>query len=143
MLQHGFTQGELERAKERMQEGAEKNFKEMDKTESNRLVMRYVYKYLEDIPTPGPKQTLDMYNEYLANITLNEVNALPSLWIKDDSRVVSVTGPLKLETPLPKEAAIRSMLTKIDQSQPEPYVCLLYTSPSPRDATLSRMPSSA
>ena len=25
----------------------------------------------------------------------------------------------------------------------EPYYCLLYTSPSPRDATLSRMPSSA
>ena len=25
----------------------------------------------------------------------------------------------------------------------EPYCCLLYTSPSPRDATLSRMPSSA
>ena len=28
-------------------------------------------------------------------------------------------------------------------SSPEPNVCLLYTSPSPRDATLSRMPSSA
>ena len=26
---------------------------------------------------------------------------------------------------------------------PHPYICLLYTSPSPRDATLSRMPSSA
>ena len=26
---------------------------------------------------------------------------------------------------------------------PLPYICLLYTSPSPRDATLSRMPSSA
>ena len=26
---------------------------------------------------------------------------------------------------------------------PKNYVCLLYTSPSPRDATLSRMPSSA
>ena len=26
---------------------------------------------------------------------------------------------------------------------PMPYICLLYTSPSPRDATLSRMPSSA
>ena len=25
----------------------------------------------------------------------------------------------------------------------EQYICLLYTSPSPRDATLSRMPSSA
>ena len=28
-------------------------------------------------------------------------------------------------------------------SLPEKYNCLLYTSPSPRDATLSRMPSSA
>ena len=29
------------------------------------------------------------------------------------------------------------------QFSPEGYICLLYTSPSPRDATLSRMPSSA
>ena len=27
--------------------------------------------------------------------------------------------------------------------EPDDYTCLLYTSPSPRDATLSRMPSSA
>ena len=26
---------------------------------------------------------------------------------------------------------------------PEPFICLLYTSPSPRDRTRSRMPSSA
>ena len=30
-----------------------------------------------------------------------------------------------------------------DGSEPSNYFCLLYTSPSPRDATLSRMPSSA
>ena len=29
------------------------------------------------------------------------------------------------------------------KGQPSVYSCLLYTSPSPRDATLSRMPSSA
>ena len=29
------------------------------------------------------------------------------------------------------------------QQEDRPYTCLLYTSPSPRDATLSRMPSSA
>ena len=119
---HGFTEGEINRAKSRMMENAERNLKEMDKTESNRLVMRYVYKYLEDIPTPGPKQTLDMYNEYLAGVTLDEVNALPSQWIKDDSRVVVVTGPQKAESPLPKEATIRRMLTQLDQSQPEAYI---------------------
>ena len=30
-----------------------------------------------------------------------------------------------------------------DQESIKLYTCLLYTSPSPRDATLSRMPSSA
>ena len=30
-----------------------------------------------------------------------------------------------------------------NQTISQPYTCLLYTSPSPRDATLSRMPSSA
>jgi len=55
VLQHGFTAGEFERAKANMMEGAERNLKEMDKTESNRIVMRYVYKYLDNIATPGPK----------------------------------------------------------------------------------------
>ena len=34
-------------------------------------------------------------------------------------------------------------LTKIAEHCRDLYCCLLYTSPSPRDATLSRMPSSA
>ena len=129
VLLHGFTQGELERAKSRMMESAERNLKEMDKTESNRLVMRYVYKYLDDIPTPGPKQTMGLYDEILPGIKLEEVNKLPAQWIKDDSRVVVVTGPLKDETPLPKEEQIRNMLAEIDQTQPEPYIDEVITEP--------------
>ena len=34
-------------------------------------------------------------------------------------------------------------LKNIDVDIPLNQICLLYTSPSPRDATLSRMPSSA
>ena len=39
----------------------------------------------------------------------------------------------------------RQLLNNIDEqtTSPQDMVCLLYTSPSPRDATLSRMPSSA
>ena len=37
---------------------------------------------------------------------------------------------------LPRTAQVASAVLSI-------YICLLYTSPSPRDATLSRMPSSA
>ena len=40
--------------------------------------------------------------------------------------------------------ALSELETKSDAILADPfYVCLLYTSPSPRDATLSRMPSSA
>ena len=34
-------------------------------------------------------------------------------------------------------------LNHLVHSYPKPYICLLYTSPSPRDGLLSRMPSSA
>ena len=47
-----------------------------------------------------------------------------------------ITGDAK------KNAAATAQLVGIDLSDQE-YTCLLYTSPSPRDATLSRMPSSA
>ena len=42
---------------------------------------------------------------------------------------------------LPPEGAVR--LEEMVNYFPYDYACLLYTSPSPRDATLSRMPSSA
>lgn len=129
VLLHGFTEGELERAKSRLMERAEKGLKEMDKTESGRLVMRYVYKYLDDIPTPGPKQTVGLYKEFMPQITLDQLNALPSQWIKDDSRVVVVTGPLKVETPLPQEAQIRKILDELDQVEPEPYIDEVITEP--------------
>ena len=43
-------------------------------------------------------------------------------------------------TPRSMMRSVGSMMTFLNDDH---YVCLLYTSPSPRDATLSRMPSSA
>ena len=43
-----------------------------------------------------------------------------------------------------KEYGLKKLAEALKVSQPRPHrACLLYTSPSPRDATLSRMPSSA
>ncbi len=121
VLLHGFTPGELERAKKVVMERAEKNLKEMDKTESARLVMRYVFKYLDNIPTPSPQQTLGLYNDYLPTITLDEVNSLASQWIRDESRVVVVTGPEKEESPLPDETTVRNMLREVAAADVDPY----------------------
>ena len=37
----------------------------------------------------------------------------------------------------------QSVISDNDVARLRAFICLLYTSPSPRDATLSRMPSSA
>ena len=59
-----------------------------------------------------------------------------------EEEVERLRGSIKIEYSLCKNQSQK--LWKLLNS--EPYVntlCLLYTSPSPRDATLSRMPSSA
>ena len=45
--------------------------------------------------------------------------------------------------PVNSVKAMRGCFYFIDHGNLEPYVCLLYTSPSPRDQEASRMPSSA
>ena len=122
VLLHGFTPGELDRAKKQALEGAEKSFKEMDKTESGNLSMRYVYNFLDGNPIPGPDQTLELYKEYLPSITLNEVNQLAKNWIRDQSRVVIITGPEKDEAPLPTEEEVQALLDKVAAMNVDPYV---------------------
>jgi len=83
--------------------------------------MRYVYKYLDNDPTPSPKQTLNLYNKHLPNITLEEVNALPAKWIKEESRVVVITGPEKEASPMPTEGEVSTMLTDVAAKDVEAY----------------------
>ena len=122
VLLHGFTPGELERAKKQALEGAERSFKEMDKTESGNLSMRYVYNFLDNNPIPGPDQTLELYEKYLPTISLTEVNQLAKKWIRDQSRVVIITGPEKEESPLPSEAEVQGLLDKVAAMDVDPYV---------------------
>ena len=53
---------------------------------------------------------------------------------------VTVFQPLKFNN---DEEIKRYVILRYRVKKVYPYACLLYTSPSPRDATLSRMPSSA
>ena len=122
VLLHGYTPGEFERAKKNLLEGAEKQFKEMDKSESGNLAMRYVYKYLKEIATPSPDQTFDLYKKFLPTIQLEEVNQLASQWIRNENRVIILTGPEKEDVPLPTEADVFVSLNKIDNMDVAPYV---------------------
>lgn len=118
---HGFLATELDRAKTEMLESAERGVREMDKQESSRLAMRYVYNYLDENPIPGPGQMLDLYKQLLAEIELGDVNALPKKWLTDKNRTVIVTGPENDSIPLPSEEKLEEVIAAVDQTEVEPY----------------------
>lgn len=121
-VDHGFHQTELERQKEELLASVEKAFKEQDKTQSGRLVMRYVYHFLNDSPIPSPEQTLKLYQELLPQITLEDINPLGKKWMSSNGRVVIVTGPEDEDNPLPTWTSLKALLQKVDNKKLEPYV---------------------
>ena len=62
-----------------------------------------------------------------------------------DPKTISkaVTDILAFLRPASETAPVPENLSTLAADRARPQICLLYTSPSPRDATLSRMPSSA
>ena len=64
----------------------------------------------------------------------------------DDFKKVQIKVGTILEAKVNEKARKPSLVVKVDFGKEigiKQSSCLLYTSPSPRDATLSRMPSSA
>ena len=80
-------------------------------------------------------------------IDVQETNGVVDIRVADEAEGVAVAkqylsyfqGPLD-EWEAADQAALRDI---VPENRKRIYDCLLYTSPSPRDATLSRMPSSA
>ena len=77
---------------------------------------------------------LGMHGTYEANMAMNECDLMINIGARFDDRI---TGKIDEFSPNSKKIHIDIDPSSINK------VCLLYTSPSPRDATLSRMPSSA
>lgn len=91
----GFTQSELDRAKSEIIANYEKVFNEKDKTESENFVSEYQAYFLEATPTPGIKWEFDAVKKMMPTVTLAETNSIIKEYVKDENRVVLLTGPDK------------------------------------------------
>ena len=112
----GFTQSELDRNKNAMLKSMESAYNERDKRESMSIAQEYSRNFLmRKEPTPGIEMEFNYYKAFMPTITLDEINALAKKWITDENRVVVVTAPELAATPVPDEAAIRNVLTEVQQ----------------------------
>ena len=102
------------------------------------FLLNFFKKYIEYDFTAGLEEKLDI----ISAGKLEYTNVLKDFW-QDFSSAISETSELRITQVLDVlDEALSPQLypPRSDGSDPR---CLLYTSPSPRDAQLSRMPSSA
>ncbi len=117
----GFKNGEFERAKKDLLASMEKTYNEREKIESGRIVGQYISHFLEGEPIPSIEWEFKKYNELLPSIKLDEVNSLINDYLREDNRVIILTGPEKEGLKKVEEAAVRELLTDVQSAQIEPY----------------------
>ena len=118
----GFTQTELDRAKQSYLTNMESAFKEKDKTPSESLVNEYLRHFLEQEASPGIEYEYKMANRMTGGISLSDVNNLAKKYITDVNRDVIIMGPEKDKDNLPDEAKVESWISGTKQSNISPYV---------------------
>jgi zinc protease len=119
---HGFTAGELERAKANILRSYEQAYKERDKLDSGALAAELVRSFLHGEAVPGIEAELELVRRFLPTIDLEEVNRQARRWITEENRVIVVTGPEKEEAPLPTEEELLAAFEAAEAREVKPYV---------------------
>ncbi len=110
---HGFTTGEFERAKKEIIKRQENQYKEREKTESNRYVGQLQQQFLSGDIYTGIEWDYQFTQEMLPKIKLEDLNQMIDDYIRKDSRVVVFTGPeYDDETQKPSEDQILNIVNK-------------------------------
>jgi len=118
---HGFTEGEFDRAKARVETAMEKAYNERDKTESGGLAAEYIRNFLEDEPIPGIEVEYELVGSLLPSMTLAEVNALVDELIHEDNTVISVSAPDKEGLVMPTGTALLAAAVEASAATPSAY----------------------
>ncbi len=121
VLQHGFTDAELEREKANIMRQAEQSVAEEAKLESSRVVQRLIYHFLEENPIPDALQHQEMYASMMPTITRDEVSRLAKGWMTDRSRVMIITAPEKDKMILPDSAELIALVQEVGSRILAPY----------------------
>ncbi|MCF7948887.1 MAG: insulinase family protein [Spirochaetia bacterium] len=118
----GFTEGELQRAKENLRSRMQRVYEERDKTESGSFAGEYIRHFLAGEAAPGIEREWQLTQKYLPEISLEDIRRVREQIIRSGgAKTTIVTGPEKagLEYPSPEE--LRELVEQVQASKVEPY----------------------
>ncbi len=132
--EHGFTAGELERAKANRLRGIEMWYDEREKEESSVYVAEYVDHFLEGDAIPGTEVEYELHRRLLPGIGLADLGPYADGWAGTANRVVLVSAPAVSrsasttgekgsgEPALPAEGDLAKVLARVAKASVAPYV---------------------
>lgn len=121
IYQHGFTQGELDRAKTNLLTSIESQYKQKDKINNDQFARDFKNYYIDGEPLTSIDFDWEFTQRILPTISVEEVSSRAKKWMTPENRVVVVMGPDKPEAiHLTKEQAL-SLIATAEKTPTEPY----------------------
>jgi zinc protease len=121
LRRHGFTPSELERTKERYLTWIEQVYKDRDNIESETLADSLAGHYLEGEPIPDIEFEYRLFQTFVPEISLEEVNRLALELLREDNRVVLVNAPESEAAAVPDEGAVQNLFASVAGKDIAPY----------------------
>ncbi|MFQ5742117.1 MAG: M16 family metallopeptidase [Acidobacteriota bacterium] len=131
----GFTKSELEREERQVLRAFERIYTEKATQNSVLFAEEFQRAFLEGESVPGIDYEWALYQRFMPEITLQEVNRVGKRWLRDQNRVVVVTAPEKEDLSVPSEQQLLAVLGRVDKEPMEAYVDTTTDAP-----LLSRLP---
>jgi zinc protease len=117
----GFTQGELDRAKENYLRGMETTLKEIDKTPSVSYVKEYQRLFLQSEASPGIEWEMAYTRRRLPSITLDDIRSVMTDYLNGKDRDILVLAPDEARAALPDAAVFNSWMQSAGSVAMEPF----------------------
>ncbi len=122
MEKHGFTPTEFERAKKELMRLIEKAYNERDKTESALFARQYANHFEFGEGIPGIEYEFQLFNKFIPEITLDEVNSSAQNFIDKGSLVIAIAAPDKEGIVILSEQEVLKLYEEISKKENQPYL---------------------
>ncbi len=119
--QHGFTAGEIARAKSIYLNASERRYNMRDDYRNSHYVNTCINNFLSSEPLLSVEQTLNYVRTFDKEVTAEEVNAAVKALITDRNQVVTVYGPDKESVHMPSKEQIEEVIIAAQQLDYAPY----------------------
>ncbi len=121
-LRTGFTETELDRAKEHLKSRMEKFYNERDKTDSHALGQELTRFFIDNEPAPGVEIEWDIIQNVLPMIDAASINqALPG-FLTPENQVIVVSEPKVEGKTLPTREEMLAVINDVQNREYEAYV---------------------